>query len=171
MRIAFTFAGILGEIIKAFTGGDVNHAMLVYEDPTFGLTMTLGANANGLTLVPLTHVRDMEIKHIYRPRDGQPSLIAGVRALSHLIDTPYDYAGLLGMSIVEAERRWFKHAINNPLLDKHKLFCSEYAKMVAWHSGYFILPNVEPGACDPAQLSAALAKFPQFEEVAIPTIS
>lgn len=163
IRVGFSHSPVLGAVIQAFTGGDVNHALIIYRDPVFDIDMTLGANPNGLTKEPL---RDFvgNIVHVYYPNSG-PGLLGGLRMYVDLLNAPYDYKGLFGMSMVEVAHQLGVMRFKNPGLDAHKLFCSEYCTMVCRASGYNELPDVPAGSVDPAELSRALAADSRFTEV------
>ena len=146
----------LGDLIRRFTGGDVNHAFLKWLDPTFGTWLTLGANANGLTIETLSKFPD-KIMHVYE--FPSPGLVKGLRAKANLLNSPYDYAGLIGMSLVEINDHLLERMVANPTLDYHKLFCSEYVTEVIRASGINILPKWLPGSVDPAALCQACAEL------------
>lgn len=152
---------LIAEGIRAFTGGDVNHALLLYKDPVTNRWMTLGANGNGLTPMTLKNFSD-PILHVY---GALPTgLLTGVRALADLIDEPYDYAGLIGMAEVEVVAHIFNRIKNNPTLDRQRLFCSEYVAKVARASGYDLLPGVPAGSVDPYALCCAFKQCSAFAE-------
>lgn len=167
VRVGFTRSGGVGDVIRAATSGDVNHALLIFADPVFNCALTLGANANGLTIerlddLPAAHGT---LVHIFAPRDS-PSLVVGLRTHADWLNRPYDYAGLIGMAAVEAGRLLGQWRVHNPLLNPRALFCSEYVKLVLFASGYNVLDDVPPGSCDPQQLGDALAGDARFYEVA-----
>ena len=166
IQVAFSASGGIGALIRDFTGGEVNHAFLIFYDPVFDAKLTLGANANGLTIEPLDAFPN-KIVHVFEPVDLSKGLELGLRLWIHLLNQPYDFAGLVGMAIVEAARKLGDHQARNPLLSEHRLFCSEYVKKVLISSGYDILPHVSPGDCDPAQLCEALKASHWFQEVKI----
>jgi hypothetical protein len=156
----------LGSLIRKFTGGTVNHAFFLYRDAYLGAWMTLGANANGVTLIPLDEFRkDREIVHLWKPVTG--SLWDGVRALHDAIGVGYNFSGLVGMAGVELLRRLGVRRPVNWLNDPHRLFCSEYCAEVIFRSN---LPDknlghlrfVEPSTIDPALLDSLLAASPAF---------
>jgi len=162
VQIAFSgSAQLVGQIIKGLTGGYVTHAFFIFHDRVFDTEMTLGAHAGGLTIIPLAECKD-EILYVFEPIG--PGLEVGLRKLVNLLNRPYDYQGLVGMSIVEAARAMGLD-VENPLQSEHRLFCSEFAKMVVNESGYEVLPDVHPGSCDPAQLCDALLADPDHFRV------
>jgi hypothetical protein len=165
VQIAFSSSSVIGTIIREMTGGDVNHVFFIFECPVFGGKLTLGCNANGLTISTLEKFKD-RIVHVFEPVDPAQGLEIGLKELRDLLDEPYDYAGLIGMAVVEAERRLGIHQARNPLLSKHELFCSEFGLKAVVKSGYDdILPGIAPGDCDPNQLCEAIKKSPRFDEV------
>jgi hypothetical protein len=154
----------LGWLIRKFTGGTVNHAFFLYFDENVGVWMTLGANANGVTLIPLDEFRkDREIAHLYKPVAG--SLWDGVHALHEAIGIGYDFSGLLGMAGVELLRRLGVTRPVNWLDNPHRLFCSEYCAQVLIYTT--TLPDADfrahlrrmrPDTIDPAMLDALIAE-------------
>lgn len=165
IKIAFSASRGLGTLIRIFTGGDVNHAFLIFYDPIFDAELTLGANANGLTIEHLNNFTD-PIIHVFETVDQNKGLELGLRLWAHLLNKPYDFAGLVGMAAVEIARRAADLKINNPLQAEQRLFCSEFVRKVLTSSRYEVLPDLEAGECDPAQLCQALMDRPeQFREV------
>jgi hypothetical protein len=159
IRIGFSASSGIGDLIRLVTGGDVNHAFILYFDPIFQTNLTLGAQSNGLTSEPLFEFPD-QIIHLFEPLNS--GFEEGLRVNTKWLDQPYDYAGLLGMSLVEAARAIGHWQILNPFLDKQKLFCSEYAAMVIRASGYNILPDYQAGTVDPYQLCQAMIARPDW---------
>jgi len=154
----------VGALIRKFTGGDVNHALLIWRDPTFNCWLTLGANANGLTIETLKNFKD-QIIHLYAPEPGATGLIVGLQVWANWLNCPYDYAGLIGMSVVEASRLIAHRTVVNPTLTPHHLFCSEYVKNVIHDSGYVNVLGGQPaGSVDPFELSDALGHTLPFAE-------
>lgn len=165
VKVAFSASQGLGTLIRTFTGGDVNHAFLIFYDPVFDTELMLGANANGLTIEPLDAFTD-PIVHVFEPIDPNKGLEMGLRLWVHLLNKPYDFAGLVGMAAVEIARKIANCQISNPLQAEQKLFCSEFVRKVLTSSRYEVLPEIEAGDCDPAQLCEALLAMPeQFREV------
>jgi hypothetical protein len=67
------------------------------------------------------------------------------------IDEPYDWTGLLGMSIVCAAR-WVGKAVRNPWHEPRTMFCSEFIVWVlreAWCPGAL---ELDPASTDPETL-------------------
>jgi len=163
VEIGFSSSHGIGQVIRFFTGGDVNHCFIKYIHPVYGLPMVLGANPNGLTEAPLRDfLKDHQIVHTFKPL--LYPLTLGLQKNADWLNKPYDYAGLIGMAEVEAVRRIAGWQIKNPLLDRHRLFCSEFGAKVARESGYAVLPGVEAGAIDPEELCKAMLAAPAWFE-------
>lgn len=146
--VGFTAApGILGNIIRWASDSDVSHTFLFWDDPWFGCQMTLGANANGITLQPLSRMA-LDKPTLYR---GTNDLWPGIIHYIDLINSPYGYASLLEMSVVEAERHLFLRAGARPP-DQARVICSTYVSLVLRKSGDNILPEVEARRIDPGQV-------------------
>jgi hypothetical protein len=159
IRIVFSRSPVIGDIIRNFTGGDVNHAFCLWDDPLFESTLTLGANQNGFTIMELSRF-PYEIVRIWEPVGID--LRIGLRKMTQWLDVPYDFAGLFGMSAVEALKNIEHRLIGNPFLDQHKLFCSEAMAMLIRESGETILTGTPAGSIDPYTLDRALATDKHF---------
>jgi hypothetical protein len=163
VKICFSRSNTLvGEAIRSFTGGRVNHAFLAWKDPQFQIAVALGANPNGLTLSPYANfLRPPEqVVCVFRPA---LSLWPGIRALASLLDTPYDYGGLVGMSVVELVHRWYRRWLPNPWPSKC-MFCSEYVRRVLKISGLDPrgLERVPVSSTDPARLLQGIEADERF---------
>lgn len=120
---------IVGDLIRDFTGGEVNHAFLAWYSENMRGWLTRGANAGGITDLPLDKfVASRVIVDLWAPIEGD--LWVGMRALHDLIGKPYDYLGLLGMAGVEIERHLGIADPTNWLADPHRRFCSQYAAQI-----------------------------------------
>lgn len=146
--------GLLARAILWFTGGNVNHAFLAWEDAHLGWVV-LGANENGVTLDTLDNFKKgRSIVHTYRPING--TLWSGLEKLRADLNVRYNIGGLAGMSIVELARR-FHQSIPNPGNNRKELFCSEFAIEVIRAAHYSILTNYIASTVDPALLDSTLA--------------
>lgn len=160
IQVGFSAGRGLGDAIRKFTGGDVNHAFILYHDPVLDLDVTFGANQNGFTMVPLRDFQDKTDRVVRSFTPIQTPLILGFRKNADWINKPYDLAGLVGMSVVEIESRILHMKGKNPFLDHHKLFCSEIVTIMLRSSGYTILSDNDPGTIDPYALSCAMQERP-----------
>jgi hypothetical protein len=163
VMVGFTAApGLIGTLIRAAEGGaPASHAFLAWEDPCFGGRMTLGANWNGLTVEPfeaLVNDRPM----LYR---ADFDLWGGIARLRRYINRPYDYGALFGMTLVEAEKLLAHRIARNPFCHRSDFFCSEFVIAVIRSAGHELLPGVQQGSVDPADLLRAVLKSPQFQAV------
>ncbi len=129
------------------------------DDPVLGIPVCFGAIQNGFVMMPLSHYGDDFIRS-FTP--VQLPLLTGFRKNLQWINAPYDYAGLVGMSIVEFNSHILNWKSKNPFLDAHKLFCSEIVTKMLRDSGYDILPNNEAGTVDPYALNVAMAERPDL---------
>ena len=127
--VGFSASGGIGRIIRLFTGGSVNHAFIIYYDMEYATWMTVGANANGVTMLPIAQfVPGRTIVALYEPKGF--SLWDGLRTHVSDLGKHYDYAGLFGMAFVEIERRLHSRGLCNILDHRDDLFCSEWAAEV-----------------------------------------
>jgi hypothetical protein len=119
----------LGAAIRTFEGAgpdDPNHALLIRWDQELGW-ITYGANANGVTDLPLeVFLQDRALTDVFAPAFD---LWSGFRAHADDLGKPYDYRGLAGMAFVSIGaalgKRW-----GNALDNGHELFCSEWVSEV-----------------------------------------
>ena|SRR5581483_12517122 len=117
--------GMLGAAIRAFTGGTVNHAFLVYFDRHWGAWLTVGANANGLTIMTIPEFcKTRKIKFLFSTIGF--SLWDGLRAHVGDLDRGYNYGGLIGMANVEIVKKLRGRLGDNFLSQRGKLFCSQW---------------------------------------------
>ncbi len=163
VKICFSRSNtLLGEAIRSFTGGRVNHAFLAWIDPQFRIAVALGANPNGLTLSPYARFLKPpeQVVCVFKPASG---LWPGIRALAPLLDTPYDYGGVIAMSAVELVHRWLRQWLPNPWPSK-RMFCSEYVRRVLKLSGLDPrgLEAVPVSSTDPARLLHAVEADERF---------
>jgi hypothetical protein len=163
------FSRALGWAIRRFTGGAVNHAFFLYWSEVAWCWMTLGANANGVTEIPLAEfVKDREIVDLWLPRQG--TLRSGLQKLHDEIGIGYDFSGLIGMAGVELLRRLGVSRPANWLDDHHALFCSEYCAQVVMRSAIgssaeglqLQIYRMRADTIDPAALDAMIAESHAF---------
>ena len=158
---------MLPRLIRLMTGGEVNHAFLLWTDEHLGWVV-LGANKNGVTLDTwknFTKIRT--VPAIFKPATG--SLWLGLEKLRDDINAQYNTAALVGMSVVEIASHVFHKNISNPLdVDYHDVFCSEFATMVIRVSGFGVLPALAPDAVDPQTLMHELVRRTDFTQGIVP---
>ena len=163
------FSRALGWAIRKFTGGLVNHAFFLYRSEVAGCWMTLGANANGLSNLPLDDfLKDRAIVDLWLPRIG--TFKTGIQALHDKIGIGYDFSGLIGMSGVEILRRLGVTHPVNWIDDHHALFCSEYCAMAIMKSALSAGANdlkikigqMRANTIDPATLDSMIADSHAF---------
>jgi hypothetical protein len=155
IRIGFSTAkrGILAWIIRTFQGSKVSHAwLLIEEHPLYGAPMVLEATLEGFREIAYEkfqeHSRVVDVFDI--PYPVEP----GIRAIGPYIGAGYDFAGLLGMSIVEAARRWCKRKVRNPFRSKSVWFCSEAVVRVLQAAGFPGAQALDPDSTGPEVLHA-----------------
>jgi hypothetical protein len=141
----------LGAAIRAFTGGEVNHAFLLYYDLEFMCWMTYGANANGITPLALeVFLRDREIVRIFRPRFD---LWGAMRAHVADIGKHYDYRGLLGMAFVEVGRK-LGFEFPNIGASSDEDFCSEWISHLIRDALHGVWLHIADDTISPTELCA-----------------
>lgn len=119
---------LLGWTIRKFTGGEVNHTFLLYFDDDWQTWVTIGANLNGITMIPLNQfIPYHDIKYIFEP---QFDLWEGARTLSGDIDKKYNYFGLFGMSFVKIAQKFGNKNPHNFLSNGKDEFCSEWIAQI-----------------------------------------
>ena len=124
------FGSLLGGAIRFFTGGDVNHAFFVFWSPDFNAWLTVGANANGVTVMTVPEFcKTREIEYLFAPSSSW-SLWTGLRAHVGDLDRHYNYTGLFGMAHVEIVKKLTGRPGANLLDDRDDIFCSEWCAEV-----------------------------------------
>jgi hypothetical protein len=116
---------LLGKAIRVFTGGDVNHAWVVYWDKNWSAWLIVGANSNGLTFDSLPNfLKSHKVIYLFSAENFR--LWEGLSAHVNDLNTGYDYRGLINMSWVEVGKKITGHPWGNLLANDHRLFCSEW---------------------------------------------
>lgn len=158
------FGAIIGRMIRVFTGGEVNHAFFAYWSPEWQAWLTVGANANGVTMMTVPEfLKTRRIKYLFAPAGW--SIWDGLRAHVADLDRHYNYAGLFGMAHVEIMRKLTGRPGANLLNDRDDLFCSEWCAMVV-RAGLgpkrcpMFLPGYENDQVDPSGLCSAERNSP-----------
>lgn len=157
------FSQLLGLLIRFFTGGRVNHALFLYRDEHLGW-MTIGANENGVTYLPLeVFLKTRQMVDIFVPAKDPSALWVGLQSLRDDIGKSYNFSGLVGMAGVEIATRWLhlKHA-SNWLSNPNDLFCSEIVAEVIRRSHFSVLDGAPADTIAPAALDAALSMSAEF---------
>lgn len=153
VQIGFTAGkSLLGAAIRGFEGEDVSHALLGWDDPNWETRLILGANANGLTIDPAENFKDK-----IEWWDTDLDLWVGLVKLRYLLNTPYDYQGIFGMAVFELRKRFGTRLIlNSPTEHDVRMFCSKFVIDVINNSGFWLLPEFEPGSVDPGLLQGGM---------------
>ena len=158
-RIGFSRArglpGLLSRLICFISGSPASHAWILYYDQDFKMDMVMEASEFGFRLEPFRVFRQKnEIVEIYEPRypvDG------GLAAAADWLGAEYDFAGLLGMTVVELGRR-LKKRWRNPFRGQKTQFCSEAVCRMLRAASYPGADQLEPDDCDPGDLISLLKK-------------
>lgn len=158
----------LGSLIRFFTGGTVNHSFLLYKDPHLGW-MTVGANANGVTYIPLNaFMQGRTIEALFLPLRG--SLWDGLNKMKDDINKRYNYFGIVGESVITLAHRWFHdYTLHNALSDPARLYCSEFTVDVIRACGIPILNGSPDNTIDPNEEMEALENSRDFASVPVPS--
>lgn len=168
------FGRILGGSIRLFTGGDVNHAFFVFWSPEFDTWLTVGANANGVTIMSVGEFcKTREINYLFAPIGW--SIWDGMRAHVKDLDKHYNYTGLFGMANVEIIKKIVGRPGLNFLNDRDDLFCSEWCAMVlragmGMNRALKFLPNYKDNQIDPSTLRDAEKASSFFASVPVSVV-
>ena len=153
--------GFIAWAIQLFTGRGVNHAFLCWQDEHLGWVV-LGANENGVTLDTWEQfTRTRTVPALFRPKDGMPTLWAGLVSLRNKLNEKYSLSGLVGMGVVELARA-YGHEIPNPFAKDGHTFCSQFCADVVRRAGYPVLGNLVSTSIDPHEMMHAIATDPYF---------
>lgn len=109
--------------VRKFTGSKASHAFFVYRDTDFDMDMVMEAHELGFRLTPLKHFEKRnKIVKLARPMS---SIDEGLRLIARrYLGSMYDYAGLIGMSVVMFGR-FLKRKWKNPWRGSKSVYCSE----------------------------------------------
>jgi len=162
------FSRLVGALIRSFTSGSVNHALVVYWSTDFGCWMTVGANANGVTPMPLTEfLKTRTIVYLYAPVGW--SLWYAPTISTRAMTTP----GCLGWPTSKSGKFG-----RNLLNDKSELFCSEWLTELCVTGmvplGASAIKDFMPDRPDqiaPAFLAARMSKCAYFQTEPLSVIS
>ena len=166
--------GFLPGLIRLFSGtyasGGVNHMFLAWEDKHLGW-VTLGANSNGVTLVPWAKFTEKrKVVALFKPANPACSLWTGLKKLEIDINAGYSYLAITGIGLMGIAGVLFREkARSNPLdLDKAELFCSEFASQVIRKAGFNFLPQFAADMIKPQDALHELARRQDFVQGALP---
>lgn len=131
--------------VEWFTKDGPSHVAFVHWSEDWESWLQLGSEAGGQLYLP---TRGLDIHTVV----ALPNIDIwkGLRANISLLGQPYDFAGLLGMSVVMVAWNWLKMKVKNPLQSSKAWFCSEYATKVLRDSGVKL--EIDPGETDPGRL-------------------
>jgi hypothetical protein len=123
---SITTGSWLSAAIRWFTDSpDTSHAFLVYWSTEYGCWMTVGANSNGVTELPVWKFESKRrITHLFRPVGF--SLLDGLRKHVGDLNKSYAWSALLDMAWISIERRLRLHPQRNVLELRGELFCSQW---------------------------------------------
>lgn len=146
-------ASFVSWCIRKMTKSRVSHCSVAFFDETLDRIMVLEATKDGFRVV--TDDAFEEKNHVLYSVQPYHSLKDGLRAAVRWLGTHYDYAGLLGMSVVllgrALKRRW-----RNPFRSSRQQFCSEAVVRVLQASKYPRSETLSPDDCDPQKLLSFL---------------
>ena len=136
-------------VIRKLTRSSISHVSIIFRDATLNELMVLEANMLGFRAIPYrAFARKNYVHYLIWPHHA---LGEGLQAAVAWIGTHYDYAGLIGMSVVllgrALRRRW-----RNPFRSGRTQFCSEAVVRVLQASKYPGSETLSPDDCDPQQL-------------------
>lgn len=124
----------LSALIRKMTKAKCSHAWLMYHDPFFSRPMVMEATEWGVRIIDAEiFYKRNQIVEVYIP---SVDLTPAIQLSGDVIGELYDFAGLIGMSLVMAAMAWFKKKIRNPLQNPHGLFCSELVALKMEQSFY-----------------------------------
>ena len=125
----------LSWLIRRLTGSRASHAFFVYYDHDFQMDVVMEAHELGFRLVPLEHFAKLNtIVKLVTPKFP---IDIGVRMVAQrYLGSTYDYAGLIGMSVVMFGR-FLKRKWKNPFRGSKSVYCSESViDAMLWSPGY-----------------------------------
>ena len=110
-------------LVRKFTGSRASHAFFIFWDVDFEMDLVMEAHEFGFRLIPLDHFsRRNKIVRLVIPKYA---IDAGLKVVANrYLGSRYDYAGLIGMLVVQAGR-WVHKKWKNPFRNAKYVFCSE----------------------------------------------
>lgn len=139
----------ISKLIRWLTKSKASHTWLMFYDKVFDTPLVMEATTEGLRLIPYDiFVTHNEIVDVINPG---VDLTPGLRALTPILGSRYDFSGLLGMTIVLVGR-WFKRKWRNPCHSTSTMFCSEFVVRVLQASGDTRTASTEADMTSPQDL-------------------
>jgi hypothetical protein len=146
-----TTRSLWSRLIRAVTRAPVSHAWLLLDDTFCGERLVLGADEEGMRLVPYGLFQSgHDIVAVIEPPF---SIDAGVRALVPKIGDRYDWRGALAAGIVALARRGARRA-RSPFYSARALFCSEAVAIALRAAMVPGAAELDPPSTTPADLLA-----------------
>jgi len=142
---------------------------LCWQDARFGW-VTLGANSNGITLIPWKQFTvKRKVIALFKPRNPDFDLWLGLKQLQYDINAKYNYPAIIGVGVVRVAE-FLLHKKYPNLLDtnQHELFCSEFATLVIRKSGMLFLSATPADEIKPQDALHELARRVDFVQGLIP---
>jgi hypothetical protein len=127
VSLVFTTSNTLvSRIIRWFTNGRVSHAMILYDDPTWGGQWCAEATVGGVKMVPA----EKAMKGVYAVYKCKFDALPALQAVREEIGDRYDYIGLLYFGWVILMWRLFKKKWKRPWRRAGEEYCSEFVAMM-----------------------------------------
>lgn len=112
----------IGKAIRFFTRQEASHAFMAWDDPNLG-RMVMEAAFDGFHIRPWdVALKGTRIVALIEPKGKGADKLLG--ACARWLGEPYDYPGLLGMTVTMIGR-WFKQNWRNPAGGSKPMYCSE----------------------------------------------
>jgi hypothetical protein len=144
-------------IIRRLTGSTVSHAWILYYSDRFKCEMVMDAHEWGNRLI---RFEDFQKKNlIVKVITPAHPIEDGLPEAAKWLGSVYDFAGLVGMSVVLLGR-WLKTKWNNPFRSSSNVYCSEWVlRAMMATEGYRNIP-LDPETTEPEKLM----RFLELEE-------
>lgn len=153
LRIAFSKRpGVLAWLTRVVTRAAVNHTLFLVEEGDSELV--IDADWNGMVVRTRERWDKLGCVVVAEfPARLETGTDANIPRLLRMLDTPYDYGGLVGMLVVSVGR-WLHRQWRNPFAAPGALFCSEAAVVLLQAGNYPEAWALDASATDPGTLLA-----------------
>ena len=158
--VAFTSGTTIpSRLIMWFTYSKYSHSCLIHWSDQWNGWLALGAESGGWIYTPIEHNGVVDMFEL--PVDLWPTL----QKYRTVLSSSYDFRGVLGMTMVELFRHWFKRKVRNLFLVRGSWFCSEIVTKILQDAGLTLA--ISPGESDSEVLKNQLVKVPGVLQVSL----
>jgi hypothetical protein len=154
IRIGFSTSGAwIAKVIRWFTSSSVSHVFLLFSFA--GREWVVEAGWNGVVIIPWS--KFLRQNQVVKLIDIPDAYNLNLGDTLDMVGEPYDYRGLLGMTLVLVGR-WLKRKWKNPTQSGRALFCSEMTVILLQKAGYPGAETLDPRETSPDDILRLLER-------------